>query len=126
MIGNITWRQVRGGRRLAGLDVRELAELSGRSAVTIANLESGLTRTPQQATLDSTRQALEGQGIEFASGGWVRHLGDRVSGPSKRVAMGTRDRVVRMLQPLLTSPCPACKATSDTTLQAVLEELQSC
>lgn len=64
--------QIRAGRILAGMSLRELAESANVSGATISKLEQGRTRNPRNVTVHALRDALARKGIEFAPGGWVR------------------------------------------------------
>lgn len=73
----ITRIQLRAGRIMAGLGMRELSALTRISTTTIANIESGKSEQPHVQTLERLREALQTQGIEFLGGGWVRHRDDQ-------------------------------------------------
>ena len=66
-------RPLRAGRMLAWLDQVSAA---GVSSTAISHIESGRTRNPKQATQIASRTTLEACGIEFAPGGWLRHIDD--------------------------------------------------
>ena len=78
----VTRHQLRAGRILAGLRVRQFAQMVGMSCTTINQIEKGHTKSPLRRTVVSLRDALQSTDIEFAPGGWVRlrsdagHLGD--------------------------------------------------
>lgn len=72
----ITINQLRAGRALARLGVRELARAAGLSATALSQLETGRTRNPHKTTLFALRVALAACGVDFASGGWIRHSAD--------------------------------------------------
>ena len=72
----ITVNQVRAGRAIARLSVRDLASAAGLSPAALSHLETGHTRTPHKATLSALRAALTAHGIDFAPDGWTRHIGD--------------------------------------------------
>jgi transcriptional regulator with XRE-family HTH domain len=72
----ITRTQLRAGRTMAGLGMRELSALTRVSTTAIANIESGKSEQPHVQTLERLRDALQMQGIEFLRGGWVRHRDD--------------------------------------------------
>ena len=74
----ITSRQIRAGRVLAGLGVRELARLASVSVTSLNKIETGKTETPHAHTLERIESALRGVDIEFGRGGWVRHRDDHV------------------------------------------------
>lgn len=65
--------QLRAARRLAGLGLRELSALSGRAVPTIHAIESGMTRSPYAATIESLVAVLTDAGVEIDSAGWVRY-----------------------------------------------------
>lgn len=64
--------QLRAGRILAGMNVRELAAAARLSEGAVRNLERGRTKVPREATLMALCDALARRGVEFAPGGWVR------------------------------------------------------
>ena len=68
--------QLKAGRILAGLGVRDLAARTGLAFSTIQAIESGSTRRPRVATLEAMRSVLVDAGIEFGDAGWVRHGDD--------------------------------------------------
>ena len=72
----LTANQLRAGRAIAQLRIRELAEASGVSATAISHLETGYTQTPHRATVVALRAALTAHGVAFALGGWTRHIAD--------------------------------------------------
>ena len=72
----MTVNQLRAGRAIARLGVRELAKAAGLSVTAISRLESGHTRNPHKATLAVLRAALAARGVDFAPGGWTRHISD--------------------------------------------------
>ena len=73
---NMTANQLRAGRVLAGLSLRDIAKAAGLSVTAIAKLETGTTRRPRISTLQALQTILESHDIEFAPCGWVRHRGD--------------------------------------------------
>ena len=73
----ITRRQLLAGRRLAGLGVRQLADLAKMSPTALSHIETGHTRQPQRPTLEALALALIARDIQFAPGGWVRHAADQ-------------------------------------------------
>lgn len=73
---NMTANQIRAGRVLAGLGLRDIAKAANVSVTAVANLETGSTRRPRISTLQTLQTILESHDIEFASCGWVRHRGD--------------------------------------------------
>lgn len=99
----VTPKQLRGGRVLSGLGVRELAQASGLSPTSISQIETGRTKTPHPATLDSLRAALEESGIEFGSNGWIRHVDDHQGEPGDRPTLlpDERVRVLRLLRQVM-------------------------
>ena len=76
----ITVNQLRAGRAIARLGIRELASAAGLSATAISHLENGHTRNPHSATMLALRAALTAHGVDFAGGGWTRHLADAHGG----------------------------------------------
>lgn len=76
----LTVNQLRAGRAIARLGIRELARASGVSATAISHLETGRTQTPHQTTMRALRATLTGYGVDFALGGWTRHLADACIG----------------------------------------------
>jgi transcriptional regulator with XRE-family HTH domain len=72
----ITVNQLRAGRTIARLGVRELASAAGLSPTSLSLLENGHTRDPHKTTLTALRAALAARGIDFAPGGWTRHIND--------------------------------------------------
>ena len=82
--------QLKAGRLLSGLGLRELSARTGHSLSTIQAIENGCTRRPRAATLDSLQSALVDAGIEFDSAGWVRHSDD--SEPLARTKPRVRKR----------------------------------
>lgn len=73
--------QVRAGRVLAGLGLRDLAARTGLAFSTIQAIETGSTRRPRAATLEAVRAVLVAAGVEFDGAGWVRlRDGDAISG----------------------------------------------
>lgn len=76
----ITVNQVRAGRAIAQLGIRELARASGLSITAISHIETGRTRKPHLATLLALRAALTVRGVDFARGGWTRHIADAHEG----------------------------------------------
>ena len=56
----------------------KLAISAGISKTTIERFEAG-RQNPHQKTLDKLRRALEGAGVEFMAGGWVRLKPEEVS-----------------------------------------------
>lgn len=76
----LTAHQLRAGRVLAGLGIRDMAIAAGISATAVSLIERGHTKAPQQTTQEALKTALEKRGIEFAPGGWVRHVGDALAG----------------------------------------------
>jgi len=72
----ITINQLRAGRAIARLGVRELASAAGLSATALSHLETGRTRNPHKTTLAALRAALAACGVDFAPGGWIRHSAD--------------------------------------------------
>ena len=73
---NVTGNQIRAGRTLAGLGMRDIAKVAGISVTAVVNLETGKTDRPRISTLEKLQTELESHGIEFAPCGWVRHRGD--------------------------------------------------
>ena len=78
--GCLSVHQLRAGRLLSGLGVRELANECGVSVGSIANIENRRTDRPRKNTLEAMRVALEGRGVEFGPKGWVRHVDDGLFG----------------------------------------------
>ena len=74
---NMTGNQLRAGRTLAGLGLRDIAKVAGVSVTTVVNLETGNTGRPRISTLEKLQTELESHDIEFAPCGWVRHRGDQ-------------------------------------------------
>lgn len=72
----LTRIQLRAGRLMAGFGVRELSAKSHVSTTTINLIETGRVENPRVQTLLALRRALEGAGVEFHSGGWMRHVDD--------------------------------------------------
>lgn len=98
----ITRNQLRAGRILASLGVRDLAKLTGLSSTAIGQIETGRTTAPHQQTVGALVTALQGCGIEFAPGGWVRHHEDHehkgVSlANTKPLVSSTRSELMRLL-----------------------------
>ena len=62
-------RQIRMARAAAGLTQDELAERSGISRVTIANLEGGKIADPRVLTIRALIRALESEGVEITKDG---------------------------------------------------------
>ena len=73
----LTRAQVRAGRALARLGIRDLAAAAGVSATAVSHIETGRTGQAHATTLRALRAALEGHGVEFADEGWVRRHPDR-------------------------------------------------
>ena len=76
----ITRNQLKAGRLLAGLGIRDLAELASISSTAINLIETGRTESPRVQTLIALKTALQQVGIEFLGGGWVRHCQDLRNG----------------------------------------------
>ena len=76
----ITVNQVRAGRAIAQLGIRELASASGLSISAISHIETGRTRKPHLGTMLALRAALTVHGVDFARGGWTRHIADAHGG----------------------------------------------
>ena len=72
----LTRNQIRAGRTLANLGIRELAREAGLSPTAISHIETGRTEQAHESTLRALRVALERQGVEFAVDGWVRLIDD--------------------------------------------------
>jgi len=90
----LTANQLRAGRAIARLGIRELASASGLSTTTISHLETGRTRNAHQTTMRALRAALTAHGVDFALGGWTRHLDDAhgvQSGPPESITDGGAD-----------------------------------
>jgi transcriptional regulator with XRE-family HTH domain len=68
---NLTGKQVRAARALAGWDRPDLAERVGMSLMTIQNIELE-TKRPKQKTLDKIIAAFDEVGIEFTENQGVR------------------------------------------------------
>ncbi len=73
----ITRHQLRAGRFLAGLGVRELGELAQLSPTAINQIETGRTLNPHKSTAESLAKILISKGVDFGCGGWVRLHSDR-------------------------------------------------
>lgn len=69
---NLTGKQVRAARALAGWDRPDLAERTGFSLMTIQNIELE-TKRPKQKTLDKIIAAFDEVGIEFIENQGVRY-----------------------------------------------------
>lgn len=64
----ITARQIRAARALLGWRQVDLSQASGIAAVTIKEMERGVT-DPRSSTVAKLEQALGGAGVEFVSNG---------------------------------------------------------
>ena len=89
--GLLTVNQLRAGRAITRLGVRQLASASGLSAAAISQIENLHTDAPHKSTLQALRKALESHGVEFGAEGWIRHVTDadarlRSAQPSQRAA----------------------------------------
>ena len=73
----ITRNQLKAGRLLANLGIRELGKLAQISPTAINQIETGKTVKPRVQTLTALKEVLQAKGIEFGSGGWVRHCDDQ-------------------------------------------------
>lgn len=76
----ITRNQLKAGRLLAGLGIRDLAEMARISSTAINLIETGRTEAPRVQTLLALKNALQQSGVEFLGGGWVRHCDDLSNG----------------------------------------------
>ena len=76
----ITRNQLKAGRLLAGLGIRDLAEMARISSTAINLIETGRTEAPRVQTLLALKTALQQAGVEFNGGGWVRHCNDLRNG----------------------------------------------
>ena len=102
----LTVSQLRAGRTIARLGVRELARACGLSPATVTSIETGGTNTPRDSTLEALRGALQRHRVEFGPDGWTRDIGDaRADG----VQLGQ------------TAPCARCVQAVD--LLAVTRQL---
>lgn len=72
----LTRTQIRAGRTIAGLGVRDLAIAAGLSPTAVSQIETGRTEQPHESTLRSLRTALEEHGVQFNPGGWLRRRDD--------------------------------------------------
>ena len=88
----ITRNQLKAGRLLAGLGIRDLAELAKISSTAINLIETGRTEAPRVQTLLALKNALQQSGVEFLGGGWVRHCDDLSNGNPAKNNGKTRDR----------------------------------
>lgn len=90
----ITRNQLKAGRLLAGLGIRDLANMAKISSTAINLIETGRTEAPRVQTLLALKNALQQSGVEFLGGGWVRHCDDLKNGnPNNNNNSGkTRDR----------------------------------
>lgn len=61
---------------MSGLGVREIAIGANMSPTAVSQFMTGRTSHPHDTTRAAIRRALENQKIQFAPGGWVRHLDD--------------------------------------------------
>lgn len=81
----ITKTQLKAGRTMADLGIRELARNARISSTAINLIETGKTRTPREQTLVALKSALQAHGVEFDDGGWVRLADDADNGnPSNK------------------------------------------
>jgi transcriptional regulator with XRE-family HTH domain len=64
--------QLRAARHMAGWTQDELADLSGISRITIANLEAGRVRDPKSSTIRLLARALQKAGVEITETGVER------------------------------------------------------
>lgn len=97
----ITKNQLKAGRLLAGLGIRDLAEMSRISATAINMIETGRTESPRVQTLIALKNALQQSGIEFMGGGWVRHCDDLNNGNPN--SNGTNLHLAKLERTLLTA-----------------------
>lgn len=88
----ITRNQLKAGRLLAGLGIRDLAELAKISSTAINLIETGRTEAPRVQTLLALKNALQQSGVEFLGGGWVRHCNDLSNGNPDKNNGKNRDR----------------------------------
>lgn len=96
----MTRNQLKAGRLLANLGIRELGERACISPTAINQIETGKTKKPRVQTLEALKQVLQGLGVEFLPGGWVRHCGDRDNNDSADEA-GPNGAEIGRLKPLL-------------------------
>jgi len=67
-----TSTQLIGARAMVRWSRPQLAEASGISRATIADIEGGQRKRPGVQTISALVQALQDQGVEFGDDGWVR------------------------------------------------------
>lgn len=72
----LTRNQIRAGRVLTGLGIRELAAAAGISPTALSQIETGRTEHAHATTLRALRTTLEGLGVEFGPEGWIRRRDD--------------------------------------------------
>ena len=96
-----TSAQLRAGRALAGLNVRDLAAAAGVSPSSVTLLESGKTASPRPQTLDAIQSALEVHGVDFTADGWVRRRDDGRGVPEQPQVVDRQARVVGQAVSLL-------------------------
>ena len=93
----ITVHQLRGGRVLARLGIREMARAAGVSPTAVTHLETGFTKSPRPHTRQVIRAVLERHGVVFGPGGWIRHADDEGTSPGA----------------LIEGPCVRCGRAGD-------------
>ena len=115
----VTRHQLRAGRALADLRLRQFAELVGMSCTTIHQIEKGHTKSPLPRTVAALRDTLSSLDIEFRPGGWVRLKTDRDHGCDREPAEPMPDL------PVASTPANDQQMSLEQALDIVLTWLRS-
>ena len=86
----LTARQLRAGRALVRMGVRELARAAQVSPASVSSFETGRNASPRLQTRRSLRQALVENGVDFGPHGWIRHRDEANPGPAPLILPCTR------------------------------------